>query len=106
MRNKNLTTFIASAVCAVVMLGAGSRVSGGGAVTAAAERIAGFQPARSVAVEQAVDLMRHGDYSLALLRLSSEKKDTSAPAQARVLSAYALLVAGNTLGAFGVREGA
>jgi hypothetical protein len=38
--------------------------------------------------------------------MSAEKKDTSAPAQARVLSAYALLVAGNTLGAFGAREGA
>ena len=70
----------------------------------AAERIAGFHPSRSVAVEQAVDLIRHGDYSLALLRLTSERQDTSMPARARIFSAYALLVAGNSLGAFPARS--
>jgi len=84
--------------------GIGQRVSGACAVEGAAERIAGFHPARSVAVEQAVDLIRRGDYSLALLRLSSEQKDTSMPAQARIFSAYALLVAGNSLGAFPARS--
>ena len=54
--------------------GIGQGISGAGAVEAAAERIAGFHPARSVAVEQAVDLIRRGDYSLALLRLTAEKQ--------------------------------
>jgi hypothetical protein len=85
---------------AVLLLGVGQRISGACAVEVAAERIAGFQPAGSVAVEQAVDLIRQGDYSLALLRLTSEKRDTSMPAQVRIFGAYALLVAGNSLGAF------
>ncbi len=106
MQSKNWRVFAASALCAVLLGGVGPRVSGACAVEAAAERIAGFHPARSVAVEQAVDLMRRGDYSLALLRLSAEKKDTSVPAQARIFSAYALLVAGNTLGAFPAGDGA
>jgi hypothetical protein len=104
MRNKNWRVFAASAVFAVLVGGIGQRVSGACAVEVAAERIAGFHPGRSVAVEQAVDLIRHGDYSLALLRLSSERPDTSMPAQARIFSAYALLVAGNSLGAFPARS--
>ena len=92
------------AVCAVLIGGMGQRISGEGAVEVAAERIAGFHPARSVAVEQAVDLIRRGDYSLALLRLTSERQDTSMPAQARIFSAYALLVAGNSMGAFPARS--
>ncbi|MBI2688585.1 MAG: hypothetical protein HYX27_19965 [Acidobacteria bacterium] len=104
MKNKNWRVFAASALCALFIGTVGQRVSAGCAVEVAAERIAGFQPQRSVAVEQAVDLLRRGDYSLALLRLTSEKKDTSIPAQARIFSAYALLVAGNTLGAFPERS--
>jgi hypothetical protein len=96
--------FAASLVCVVLIAGIGQSISGAGAVEVAAERIAGFQPDRSVAVEQAVDLIRRGDYSLALLRLTSEQQDTSVPARARIFSAYALLVAGNTLGAFPVRS--
>jgi len=101
MRNKNLAVI---AFCVLLIGGIGQRFSGACAVEGAAERIAGFHPARSVAVEQAVDLIRRGDYSLALLRLSSEQKDTSMPAQARIFSAYALLVAGNSLGAFPARS--
>ena len=56
-----------------------------------------------MAVEQSVDLIRRGDYSLALLRLTSERPDRSIPAQARIFGAYALLVAGNSLGAFPAR---
>jgi hypothetical protein len=104
MRNKNWRVFAASALLAVLVGGIGQRISGAGAVEEAAERIAGFHPARSVAVEQAVDLIRHGDYSLALLRLTSERQDTSMPARARIFSAYALLVAGNSLGAFPARS--
>ena len=104
MRNKSWRVLAASAVCAVLIGGIGQRISGAGAVEAAAELIAGFHPARSVAVEQAVDLIRRGDYSLALLRLTSERQDTSMPAQARIFSAYALLVAGNSLGAFPARS--
>ena len=92
------------AVCAVLIGGIGHRISGAGVVEVAAERIAGFHPARSVAVEQAEDLIRRGDYSLALLRLTSERQVTSMPAQARIFSAYALLVAGNSLGAFPARS--
>lgn len=87
-------------VCVLLIGGIGQRISGAWAVEAAAERIAGFHPGRSVAVEQAVDLIRRGDYSLALLRLTSERQDRSVPAQARIFGAYALLVAGNSLGAF------
>ena len=101
---KNWRVFAASALCAVLIGSLGQRISAACAVEAAAEHIAGFQPQRSVAVEQAVDLIRHGEYSLALLRLTSETKDTSMPAQARIFSAYALLVAGNTLGAFPERS--
>ena len=97
---KNWRVLAASALCAVLIGSWGLRVPAAGAVEVAAERIAGFHPKGSVAVEQAVELIRHGDYSLALLRMSSETKDTSMPKQARILSAYALLVAGNTLGAF------
>jgi hypothetical protein len=104
MRNKNWRVFWVFAVCAVAIVGLGQRVSGAGAVEVAAERIAGFHPGRSVAVEQAVHLIRRGDYGLALLRLTSERPDSSVPAQARIFSAYALLVAGNTLGAFPARS--
>lgn len=100
MQSKNWRAFAAFALCAVFVVGVGLSVPAECAVEAAAGRIAGFQPDRSVAVEQAVDLMRKGDYSLALVRLTAEKKDTSMPAQARILSAYALLVAGSKLGAF------
>ena len=100
MKNSTWRVLAASALFAVLLLGVGQRVSGACAVELAAERIAGFQPARSVAVEQAVDLMRQGDYSLALVRLTAERPDTSMPARARILGAYALLLAGNTLGAF------
>jgi hypothetical protein len=100
MRNKNRRVFWMFAVCAIMIGGVGQGISGAGAVEVAAERIAGFNPGHSVAVEQAVHLIRQGDYSLALLRLTSERRDTSVPAQARIFSAYALLVAGNTLGAF------
>ncbi|MBL8236012.1 MAG: hypothetical protein JNM66_01230 [Bryobacterales bacterium] len=99
-KNKSWRVFAASAVFVLLAGGIGQGISGEGAVEMAAERIAGFHPAHSVAVEQAVDLIRRGDYSLALLRLTSEKQDTSMPAQARIFSAYALLLAGNTLGAF------
>ena len=58
MRNKSWRVLAAFAVCAVLIGGIGQRISGAGAVEAAAERIAGFHPARSVAVEQAVDLIR------------------------------------------------
>jgi len=100
MRHKSWKVFAASAVFVVLISGIGQGISGECAVELAAEHIAGFQPGRSVAVEQAVDFIRRGDYSLALLRLTSERQDTSMPAQARIFSAYALLVAGNTLGAF------
>jgi hypothetical protein len=101
MRNKSWQVI---AVCALLVVAFGQRSSGACAVEAAAERLAGFHPTRSMAVEQAVDLIQRGDYSMALLRLTSEQKDTSMPAQARVLSAYALLVAGNSLGAFPSRS--
>ncbi|MFN0104295.1 MAG: hypothetical protein ACKV2U_19690 [Bryobacteraceae bacterium] len=104
MKSKNWRVFAASAVFAVLIGGIGLRIPGACAVEVAAERIAGFHPARSVAVEQAVDLIRKGEHGLALLRLTSENKDTSAPAQVRIFSAYALLVAGNTLGAFPARS--
>lgn len=97
---RNWRVAVASLLCAAVALGWSLRVPAERPVEVAAERIAGFHPKRSVAVEQAVDLLRQGEYSLALLRMNSETKDTSMPAQARILSAYALLVAGNTLGAF------
>ena len=100
MQRKSWKVFAASAVFALFIGGIGQGISGAGAVELAAEHIAGFHPDRSVAVEQAVGLIRRGDYSLALLRLTSERQDTSVPAQARIFSAYALLVAGNTLGAF------
>lgn len=100
MQTQKWTTLLASAVGVVGMLSIGAQVPGGCAVEGAAKRIAGFHPSGSVAVEQAVDLMKHGQYSLAFLRMSSEQGDTSPQAQARVMSAYALLVAGNTLGAF------
>ena len=104
MKSKNWRVFAASALCALLIGSIGQRVSAACAVEAAAEHIAGFHPQRSVAVEQAVVLLRQGDYSLALLRLTSENKDTSVPAQARIFSAFALLVAGNTLGAFPERS--
>ena len=97
MRNKYWSVML---VCVLLIGGIGQRISGACAVEAAAERIAGFHPGRSVAVEQSVDLIRRGDYSLALLRLTSERQDRSIPAQARIFGAYALLVAGNSLGAF------
>ncbi len=100
MSNKSWRAFAASALLALMIGTIGQRIPAACAVEVAAERIAGFQPSRSVAVEQAVDLIREGDYSLALLRLTSEKQDTSMPAQARIFSAYALLLAGNSLGAF------
>ena len=103
MKSKNRRVFAASALFAVMIVSAGGRIPAACAVEQAAQRIAGFQPARSVAVEQAIDLIRQGDYSLALLRLTSERPDTSIPARARIFSAYALLVAGNTFGAFGER---
>jgi hypothetical protein len=103
MKSKTWRVFATSALLAVMLVGLGQRISAACAVEVAAERIAGFQPARSVAVEQAVDLIRHGEYSLALLRLTSEKQDTSMPAQARIFGAYALLLAGNSLGAFPAR---
>ena len=104
MRNKNWRVFAASAVFAVMIGGVGQRITGACAVEGAAEAIAGFQPARSTAVEQAVVLIQRGDYSLALLRMTAERPDTSIPARARIFSAYALLVAGNSLGAFPARS--
>ena len=106
MRSKNWRVFAASVVCAVLMTGIGQRISGACAVSGAAERIAGFNGQRSVAVEQAVDLIRHGDYSLALVRMTAERPATSAAAQARIFSAYALLLAGSSLGAFPAADGA
>jgi hypothetical protein len=100
MKKKNWRVFAASALFAVMILSVGQSVPASCVVEGAAERIAGFSPSRSVAVEQAVDLIRRGEYTLALLRLNAERPDTSVPAQARVFSAYALLVAGNSLGAF------
>lgn len=106
MKSKDWRVFAASALCVALLAGIGQRVPAAHAVEAAAERIAGFPPKDSMAVEQAVDLIRHGDYSLALLRLTSEKNDTSVPAQARIFGAYAVLLAGNTLGAFENPSGA
>ena len=100
MSNKSWRAFAASALLALMVGTIGQSIPAACAVEQAAERIAGFQPKRSVAVEQAVDLIRQGDYSLALLRLTSENQDTSMPAQARIFSAYALLLAGNSFGAF------
>lgn len=103
MRSKNWRVFLASAVVAVLIGSVGQGIPAECAVESVAGRIAGFEQKRSVAVEQAVDLIRQGDYSLALLRLTSERKDTSMHAQARIFSAYALLVAGNSFGAFTAR---
>ena len=100
MKNKNWRAFAASALLFLLIGSVGQRIPAACAVEVAAERIAGFQPSRSVAVEQAVELIRQGDYTLALLRLTAEKKDTSMPAQARIFGAYMLLMAGNGLGAF------
>ena len=67
MRNKYWSVMLG---CVLLIGGIGQWISGACAVEAAAERIAGFHPARSM------------------------------PAQARIFGAYALLVAGNSLGAF------
>lgn len=81
----------------------GQGVSAACAVEGMAERVGGFPPQRSAAVSQAVGLMQQGDYSLALFRLCAEQPAASTPAQVRVFSAYVVLVAGKTLGAFPVR---
>lgn len=96
---------VVTAACSLIfVVTAGVRVPASCTVAVAAERIAGIQPGNPSAVEQTVDLIQKGDYSLALLRLSSERPDPSMPNQARMLGAYALLVAGNTLGAFPADE--
>ena len=51
-------------------------------------------------LEQAVPMIQRGEYSLALLRLNTESPRSSVPQQARIISAYALLIAGEKLGAF------
>jgi len=104
MKSKSWRVFAASAVFAATVVSVGQSIPAACAVEAAAERIAGFPEKESGAVQQASKLLRKGDYSLALLRLTSEIEDTSAGAQARVFSAYAVLVAGKTLGAFPERS--
>lgn len=78
----------------------GQGVSAACAVEGMAERVGGFHPERSAAVSQAVGLLQRGDYSLALLRLAADQPSASVPSQARAFSAYVVLVAGKTLGAF------
>jgi len=100
MSNKSWRAFAASALLALMIGTIGQTIPAACAVEVAAEHIAGFQPKRSVAVEQAVTLIRQGHYSLALLPLTSQKPATSMPPPAPPLRPYALLLAGNSFGAF------
>jgi Flp pilus assembly protein TadD len=52
------------------------------------------------AVDHALQLIQKGDHSLALVRLSSLNKTNPKNSSLRILTAYALLQAGNLLGAF------
>lgn len=51
-------------------------------------------------VDNAIALIKRGDHNLALIELNSVAKTNPSSAGARVLTAYALLNLGNTLGAF------
>ncbi|MCX6599441.1 MAG: hypothetical protein NTV70_24065 [Acidobacteria bacterium] len=51
-------------------------------------------------VDNAIALIKRGDHNLALIELNSVSKSNPTSAGVRVLSAYALLNLGNTLGAF------
>jgi len=91
---------LAGIVAGLVLLGGSvSRCPAACAIETTAERIGGFET-RSTAVEQAVPLIKRGEYSLALLRLNTEAPESSVPHQARIIGAYAVLVAGEKLGAF------
>lgn len=91
---------LAGLVAGIVLLGGTvSQCPAACAIESTAERICGFE-ACSSAVEQAVPMIQRGEYSLALLRLNTEAPKSSVPQQARIIGAYALLVAGEKLGAF------
>lgn len=51
-------------------------------------------------VDNAIALIKRGDHNLALIELNSVSKSNPTSAGVRVLTAYALLNLGNTLGAF------
>lgn len=98
--------FLAAGVLAagLVLAPLANSPAAGCAVTTAATAISGLAPHDRHAVDNAVDLIRSGDYSLAYLGLGAASHATSLPAKSRLLSAFTLLVAGDTLGAFPPRS--
>lgn len=52
------------------------------------------------AVDDAIDLLKSGEHSLALARLSALNKSNPKSSSLRILASYALLLAGNVSGAF------
>lgn len=57
-------------------------------------------PAERATLEDSIALLKNGDHSLALIKLKQLTQSNSASAGVRVLLAYALLNAGNQLGAY------
>lgn len=89
----------APAILAAMLVTLGQPGSAAASLKCVAGDIAGIPQNKSTAVEQAVTMLQNGKYGMALATLGAEKENPSAPARARVFGAYALLVAGKTLGA-------